>query len=229
MEDTIIHNIDNYKIIEYVNKDVYVIENVFDNEFCNKMIDIMDCSRTVKMLFSDINNVECFKVINYTNRDENLHKILDKISLLAIRIIPNVIIMGYCDYELRKVYGETRRHCDGVFSDTIKHPKNQDVDVKTVRSLTFVSIFNDDYDGGIYKFPKQKLEIKLKAGSAILFPPYWTHPHEVSNISKIENGRDYRYIFSTWYLDKFLNLDESKNSEHGDESVVKPDESKPTL
>jgi hypothetical protein len=228
MEDTIIHNIDNYKIIEYVNKDIYVIENVFDKDYCNKMIDIMDCSRTVKMLFSDTNNVECFTVIDYTDRDENLHKILDKISALAICIIPNISIMGYSHYELRKVYGETRQHCDGVFSDTIKHPKNQEIDIRSVRCLTFVSIFNDDYDGGIYKFPKQKLEIKLKAGSAILFPPYWTHPHEVSNISKIENGSDYRYIFSTWYLDKFLILDKPKNPED-DKFALKPDETKTTL
>ena len=34
----------------------------------------------------------------------------------------------------------------------------------------------------------------LKKGEAIAFPPYWTHPHEVS---APENGT-FRYTINTW-------------------------------
>jgi hypothetical protein len=98
-------------------------------------------------------------------------------------------------FELRKVYGITRNHTDGIFGETIRHPIDNAL-LKTIRVATMVVALNDDYNEGIYNFPTQDVKIKLKQGSALLFPPYWTHPH---NVSKIENSK-YRYILSTWGL-----------------------------
>ena len=66
------------------------------------------------------------------------------------------------------------------------------------------------------RFPEIKklhlnlVNVKLKAGSLILFPPYWTHPHGVSEINEIENGRKYRYTINCWALDDFLPSEESQ-------------------
>jgi NADPH2:quinone reductase len=41
---------------------------------------------------------------------------------------------------------------------------------------------------------------KVKKGEAVLFPPYWTHPHSVSRVGEGQA----RYTINTWILEKFL-------------------------
>ena len=70
-----------------------------------------------------------------------------------------------------------------------------------VRNASMIFALNDDYDGGEFHFPCQDIHIRMKKGSVIIFPPYWTHPHEVSCI---RNGT-YRYTINTWALELLKN------------------------
>ena len=191
------HKIDDLTIIEYEKTNIYVIENIFDEKFCNNLISLMDESKQTKLSFSDHNNVECFSIQNF-NHNEIINKILKKITQI-FKIFETLVkgsnINSFSMFELRKVYGITRNHTDGIFGETIRHPIDNAL-LKTIRVATLVIALNDNFDEGIYNFPTQNIQIKLKQGSAILFPPYWTHPHSVS---KIENN-EYRYILSTWAL-----------------------------
>lgn len=207
MSTTTAHFINNFNITEYVGTNIYIFNNVFDKDFCDKMIQLMDNAGCIKKSFSNNNNVECYNIdiSSYSLVDTNfildkrIRDIFDTISILT----KYVKIFGSSTFELRKVYGKTREHADGACPDIVNHPYHK-CKIRTVRSLTMVGVFNDDYEGGVYHFPIQNINVKLKAGSVILFPPYWTHPHEVSEIKKIENGREYRYTISCWGLDDFI-------------------------
>jgi hypothetical protein len=96
-------------------------------------------------------------------------------------------------YTLRKIYGGTKLHTDGVHSKTGGF-KN------FVRCLSLIIVLNDDYDGGIFNFPNQGLKLKVKKGEAIMFPPYWTHPHSVTSVGEGQA----RYTINTWILEKFI-------------------------
>ena len=63
-----------------------------------------------------------------------------------------------------------------------------------VRNASIVFTLNDDYEGGIFHFPYYNVNVRLKKGSVIIFPPYWTHEHEVSELT----NNTYRYTISTW-------------------------------
>lgn len=192
-----IHKIDDLTIIEYKKTNIYVIENVFDKDFCNNLITLMDKSKQEKLSFSDHNNVECFNILNFNN-SETTNEIIKKFTHI-IKIFGGLVTgfnsNSFSMFELRKVYGITRNHTDGIFGETIRHPVDNAL-LKTIRVATIVVALNDDFDEGVYNFPTQDVKIKLKQGSAVLFPPYWTHPHSVSKIEKNE----YRYILSTWAL-----------------------------
>ena len=95
-------------------------------------------------------------------------------------------------YTLRRIYGGTKRHVDGV------HSKVNGI-TNLIRSLSLIIVLNDDYDGGIFNFPNQNLKLKVKKGEAILFPPYWTHPHSVSRVGEAQA----RYTINTWILENF--------------------------
>lgn len=45
------------------------------------------------------------------------------------------------------------------------------------RLLACLLYLNDVAEGGYTEFPFQRLRVQPKAGSMVLFPPYWTHPH----------------------------------------------------
>ena len=59
-------------------------------------------------------------------------------------------------YELREVYGPTMIHADSQ------------VDDEDVRVLSVIIALTDDYDGGIFNFPKQSYQVKLKKGELLL-------------------------------------------------------------
>lgn len=195
--------VDNFEIIEY-NSSIFVVNNVIDTDSCNKIINFMDNSEQKKRDIMTGNNVECFEVM-YNEHNDIIKTINEKIfSILSIFSKSlDIEIVGTTKLQLRKVFGETVLHTDGACVDNVRHPYTN-IQLKSVRILTLVGMLNDNYEGGIYNFPKQDISIKLKAGSIILFPPYWTHPHSVSKITKKENELAYRYIYSCWAMDNFL-------------------------
>lgn len=191
------HQIDNLTITEYEKTNIYVIKDVFDEIFCNNLINLMDKSKQEKLSFSNHNNVECFSIQNFDHpeiKDKIITKFLQIFKTFE-KLINGLNITSFSMFELRKVYGITRNHTDGIFGEIIKHPVDNAL-LKTIRVATIVIALNDDFDDGIYNFPTQNIQIKLKQGSAILFPPYWTHPHGVSKIKE----NQHRYILSSWAL-----------------------------
>jgi len=186
---------------------IYVIDDAFDNDLCDKLIQYIDSTKLKKLSFSGNNNVECYSVVDIEENETHTF-VIEKIKELFKSVSQkndSIKIKGQTLFELRKVYGETRIHQDGVFNGDIIETENNGK-VKTVRSLTIVVSLNDDFEGGIYNFPNQNITIKPKKGTAILFPPYYTHPHSVSSI---ETGK-FRYICSSWALDDFI-IRESDN------------------
>jgi hypothetical protein len=194
---------------------IYVIDDAFNGDLCDKLIEYIDSTKLKKLSFSNNNNVECYSVVDI-EKNETHTLVINRIKELfksVNQINDKIKIKGQTLFELRKVYGETRIHQDGVFNGDIVQTENNGK-VKTVRSLTIVITLNDDFEGGIYTFPNQNISIKPKKGAAILFPPYYTHPHAVS---AIEPGK-FRYICSSWALDDFM-IGENDNCVTSDGNV----------
>jgi hypothetical protein len=143
------------------------------------------------------------------------HKLMDKLRHCETTITQilkelNDYIHLECNsgYLFRKIYGQTKIHIDGpnaTAQKTSLHFVNRfddnNLNVFVIRICSAIFCLNDDYDGGLFYFPNQDVTVKLKKGSIILFPPYWSHPHEVSE--PINNT--YRYTLSTWFCKKFTN------------------------
>jgi hypothetical protein len=96
-------------------------------------------------------------------------------------------------YTLRKFFGGTKLHADGIHSKCGGF-------TNAVRCLSLIIVLNDDYDGGIFNFPNQGIKFKVKKGEAVMFPPYWTHPHSVTSVGEGQA----RYTINTWVLEKFI-------------------------
>jgi hypothetical protein len=245
MEKKII--IDNYSIIEYEKTSIYVIENVLDDDFCNKVVNIIETIPLRRTVYTDTNNVECYFSLmdqllktsdklfyKFSTQENEVNDIIEKIKSKqsiytnkmngitkseikyvnekiteAMNVMQQImssvnkkIQFDNTGYTLRKIYGPTRCHCDGVsetYEKNVNFIKNNHVgDYKMIRNTSIIFALNDDHEGGIVNFPYHNVSMKLKKGSVLIFPPYWTHPHEVSELK----NNTFRYTINTWSVQK---------------------------
>lgn len=172
------------------NNGIYIINNVVSEKLANDLILLLDSTlKKKKEYWCKNQNVNC----DFINLQDNKEYDLKLISSIR-KIIEynyehyNLLSKGDSGYCLRKIYGPTRLHSDGLLVDS---PKS--FSMQKIRNLSVIIALNDDYQDGIFHFPNQNFKIKITKFSAICFPPYWTHPHWVSSP---KNG--YRYTINTW-------------------------------
>ena len=94
-----------------------------------------------------------------------------------------VTIKSFSEINLREIFAPTACHCDAP---------NHKLDD---RVLSVIIALNDDYEGGVIHFPEQQFSCKLRKLQMIAFPPFWTHPHFVTEPL---NGT-VRYTANTWF------------------------------
>jgi hypothetical protein len=171
---------------------------------------------TYKQLMSDCKNGNTITT-NFMNgiRKDTIKtyiSILDEklkiISEIMQHINGRIKLDSHCGYNLRKIYGETRPHADGTNAldevstsnlNFITEQGNYNRDFISIRNSTIIFALNDDYNGGEFSFPYYDVSFKLKKGSVLLFPPYWTHVHTVRNLEE----KNYRYTINTWSYEKY--------------------------
>ena len=151
------------------------------------------------------NNNEMLLTNNLNGVKKEYLKNIEEIITNKIKILRNIFIkinghikLNYnSGYSLRKIYGKTYNHIDGLNCGTSKDELlSLDNDYNSefvVRNTSIIFALNDDFEGGIFNFHNYDLSLKLKRGSVILFPPYWNNPHSVT---AVENN--YRYTINTW-------------------------------
>lgn len=186
---------------------IFTVANVFTDSQCEFMIDYILKHSALweeKAVGSETkNNVKCKYLTLKDMISQNIpqSKELDDLIFKSVGKLLNKLherkplFQGTQDsgYTLRKIYGGTVLHTDGVHSKTAGF-KN------LVRCLSLIIVLNDDYDGGVFCFPNQGLKFRLQKGQAVLFPPYWTHPHSVTSVCEGQS----RYTINTWILEKFI-------------------------
>jgi len=201
--------------------DIYLFSNVFSNDMCNKLIDHVKKNAEDKLELGPNQNVQAYEdILQFENplfkpissKIIDIGKFINKKyhipvgTQLADALKVNVLE----EIRVRKIYGPTRIHCDSLIcappercscwratsapSTSILTAGDTMISVKTLRSLSIIIALNGDYDGGELVFPCQNFKTRLKQGEAIIFPPYWTHPHYTEDLK----NNTFRYTISTW-------------------------------
>ena len=189
------------KITKIPPNNIFIIENkeLISHELCNELINYINKTNDYKIEKWELNrNVNC-KYIHINDIKEK--EVKDKFDNDIYKIINfiinylnseyNITCSGDSGYNLRKIYGPTRLHKDGINIEPID---NRYIPIKKIRNMSIIIALNDDYEGGEFYFPTQDFKIKLKKGQIIAFPPYWTHPHMVDS----PTDGTYRYTINTW-------------------------------
>lgn len=258
--EIIYKKIKDYPVLEFQHTNIYIIENILDEEICQDFIQLIETIPKITRDWSPGNNVRCFNHMicelfrgndtdyypiytDETEIDNVLEKMkknekittnrLNGIKIEQVKVIQEKLnnrlnlldeifkelfkkdifsFKNHCGMDLRKIYGETREHQDGespvlenedILYYVKEHnhhnyrEKTKDVEKKNkvnIRILTTIFALNDDYEGGELCFPNYNIKTKLKKGSMVCFPPFWTHIHSVES----PLNDTFRYTLNTW-------------------------------
>ena len=66
------------------------------------------------------------------------------------------------------------------------------------RFLVFIMYLSDVEEGGETSIPRYNIKCKPKAGRLLMFPPFWTHPHQGEKVIK---GTKYQIMTYLHYGD----------------------------
>lgn len=180
----------------------YIVEfeNVLDAKLCKEIIKEYGKSDFWRpssvgtgQVARDVRNVDSIYISNpnLIKMNEQVRKSLDDRVFegagKAIRLynekFPLCRIQKDSGYDLLK-YTKGQfyvQHCDSFYT----HP----------RAVSCSFALNDNYEGGEWAFFNQKIKIKPKVGSVIMFPSSFQYPHEILTVTK-----GTRYAIITWFL-----------------------------
>lgn len=196
-----LHDTINYKITDnkYIIKNfIHVIDDVIDKTFAQELILLINDKRNILRTekWGEQQNVNCsFIDINKIVNADTRHYFDMKLMIIVRKIIEynylhyGILSQGDSGYCLRKIYGPTKLHWDGLLVHT-----PDSFSYKKIRNVSIIIALNDDYEDGEIHFPNQNIHMKIPKYSALCFPPYYTHQHYVTSPKNL----GYRYTINTW-------------------------------
>ena len=173
----------------------------FNTDCVTHKVQLDNANKNIISYFNKNNGIAKDDIIKYILLFDNISKILENIF---ININPRISFKFNSGLILRQIFGATRQHIDDIFYDKSfnkvfiqqnRESREINMNAMIIRNASAIFSLNDNYDGGVFNFPDMNFELKLKKGSVLIFPPYWTHKHETTELL----NNTHRYTVTTWY------------------------------
>ena len=174
-------------------------DRVVSKEWCNKVIDLFEQSKkdtfdNDRKSFTELNieGKEEFKDIKETYirvLKQNLQHFMKEVNIEEHHF-PPVIDMENIRIKKYEANGKD------VFKNHVDIIRSQGPSSK--RFLVFIMYLSDVEEGGETSIPRYNIKCKPKAGRLLMFPPFWTHPHQGEKVIK---GTKYQIMTYLHYGD----------------------------
>lgn len=181
--------------------DILLFERLLDVSLCNHIMQVADCCQFQRAGI-EIAKVETQVRSNellYLGENNSLLQSTNQILLNQIYLIQEALYQNYrvkfsqietCSilrYHTGQFY---KRHVDNLLLASRRDEVSQGV---LTRDVSIVGYLNDDFVGGETFFDRQNLKVKPQKGSVLVFPSYYTHPHQSLPVTK-----GCKYAFTSW-------------------------------
>jgi prolyl 4-hydroxylase len=180
--------------------DIWLVERLLEPALCKHIIQVAECcqfgnaeievSTVSKAIRSnDLLRLEGNSLLQSTNQ-----LLLDKINavqqllfqLYKIRF-PHAEPCSVLRYRPGQYY---KRHVDNVLLNSRMEEMAQGL---ITRDVSIVGYLNQACQGGETYFDRQDLKVQPQTGSVLVFPSYYTHPHQALSVTE-----GVKYAFTTW-------------------------------
>ena len=166
--------------------EIFVVEELIEPSLCEHILQITEQFNLKKAaieLTKVDQQIRSNSSLLLDNKDSLLQSTND-LLLSKIAVIQKLLLQHYgiafphaetCSilrYESGEFY---RRHVDNLLLASRFQEVTQGV---PTRDVSIVGYLNEDCEGGETYFDRQDLKVKPKTGSVLIFPSFWTHPHQ---------------------------------------------------
>lgn len=181
--------------------DILLVENLLEPSLCDHVIQVAECcqfqpaSILINVVDTDVRHGGILALGGGNALQESTNQLL----LNKIQVIQDLLFRRYgvkfphaemCSI-LRYLPGQNyKRHIDNLLLES------RFVEIANgipTRDISIVGYLNADFEGGETLFDRQNIKVKPQAGSVIVFPAYYTHPHQSLPVAR---GR--KYAFTSW-------------------------------
>ena len=181
--------------------EIFLVKGLLDPSACQQIIQVtQQCQlQQADILIETVNNqVRSNDLIRLGGSDPLLQS-ANQLLFSKLAIVQQLLRQAYgvnfpfaepCTvlrYQERQFY---KRHIDNILLGSRFQELDQGI---PTRDISIVGYLNDDFEGGETYFDRQDLKVKPEAGAVLVFPAYFTHPHESLPILKGQ-----KYVFTSW-------------------------------
>lgn len=130
------------------------------------------------------------------------NSLLDSTNLLLLDRVSVIQNLLYQHYGIQFPDAETcsilryqegqfyKRHVDNLLLSSRLEEAERGI---PIRDISVIGYLNEDFEGGETFFDRQNIKVKPKLGNVLVFPAYYTHPHQSLPMLKGQ-----KYSFTTW-------------------------------
>lgn len=180
--------------------EIFLVEGLLNPSLCAHMLQVAELAQ-FGTAGIELETVDTKIRNNYQLRleDDSLLDSTNELLLSQIAVIQNIL---YQHYGIRFPHVETcsilryqkgqfyKRHVDNLLLSSRLEEAARGI---PIRDISLVGYLNEDFEGGETFFDRQNLKVKPQIGSVLVFPSYYTHPHQ--SLPVIEGQK---YCFTTW-------------------------------
>jgi prolyl 4-hydroxylase len=187
--------------VKNLGNEILLLENLLEPEICEHLIEVAEfCqfeSATVLLGSGDM------EVGNHgtlaLDRRQPIQKAANELIMTKIQVIQEALSQIYglkfphaepCSIVRYSPSQNAKRRVDNI----VRSSRFQEVEEGIpTRDISLLGYLNDDFNGGEMFFDRQNIKIPPQKGSAIVFPAYYTHPHQSLPVTR---GR--KYSWTSW-------------------------------
>ncbi len=181
--------------------EILLVENLLDSAICDHIIQVAEClefhpsSIVMGVVDTDVRGGQLLSLDGNEPLKQSTQALLyEKIKsiqgLLFERYgihFPQVETFSILRYQAGEGY---RRHVDNLLLANRIMELNQGI---PTRDVSIVGYLNQGFEGGETYFDRQDIKVKPQTGSVLVFPSYFTHPHQALPVTT-----GIKYAFTTW-------------------------------
>jgi predicted 2-oxoglutarate/Fe(II)-dependent dioxygenase YbiX len=188
-------------VLKELGSEIFLVENLLEPLLLTQVIQVAECCQfkpskiLINVVDTDVRSGGILGLGNGGALEESTNQLL----LRKVQIIQDLLFKHYgvkfsqpeaCSI-LRYLPGQNyKRHVDNLLLASRAQELANDI---PTRDVSIVGYLNDDFEGGETLFDRQNIKVKPQAGSVLVFPAYYTHPHQALPVIR---GR--KYAFTSW-------------------------------